>query len=373
MEQGSKRWFGGKGGGKSTPGQDGKAAPSPASPAARTAKAEARAGGPTDAGDVPPPRELSAEDSELQQTLTRVLASRCDVLMRAAGAETKQSDASLVIDCLRQLDETVIRQPPIAAQRALAVARNPMSSSSQLVDIFEQDPALTEALLQMANSSFYHRGNQPCIGISEAIQRVGVRGIEAIVTTNMVEGLLCRPGGAYATLLTQVWAHMTRTAPLARTLSRPFAASPETAFTVGLLHDVGKLMIFDYLSQLRARKRREIKVPERFLLDMLNRLHEPLGGIAALRWNLGAEAARSIAWHHHDPPPETPDSLSELLCVAERVDHSIRLGKAVDIWKIWREGELSTDAHEVLALVREIPGVMISGPDGSKAVPSKAA
>src|SRR5262249_8742725 len=139
-------------------------------------------------------REMSPEELELQTSLTRVLQGRCDVLMRAAQTETRQSDAPMVIDCLRRLDDAVIRQPPLAAQRALAVARNPMSSAAQLVQIFEQDPALTEALLQMANSSYYHRGNQPCVSISEAIQRVGVRGVEAIVTTNMVEGLLCRPG-----------------------------------------------------------------------------------------------------------------------------------------------------------------------------------
>ena len=125
----------------------------------------------------------------------------------------------MVIEILRLLDETAIRQRPVAAQRALAVARNPMSSATQLVHIFEQDPALTEALVQMANSSFYRRGTQPCIAITEAILRVGVGGVEAIVTTNMVEGLLCRPGSAYGQLLVQVWSHMTRTAQIARTLA----------------------------------------------------------------------------------------------------------------------------------------------------------
>ena len=141
----------------------------------------------------PAARELSAAEKALQQELTHTLEGRCDVLVRAAPPETRQSDAPMVIDCLRRLDDTVIRQPPIAAQRALAVAKNPKSGTAELVAIFEQDPALTEALLQMANSNFYYRGDEPCVAISKGIQGVGVRGVEAIVTTNMVEGLMCRP------------------------------------------------------------------------------------------------------------------------------------------------------------------------------------
>jgi len=369
MDQGFGRWFGNKGSGRSAPGGD----------AARDAQASqpAKPSPPESSGIAPdsdhavvatsPPREMTPDEQVLHQQLSRVLDGRCDVLVRASTADTRQSDAQMVVDCLRRLDGTVIRQPPLAAQRALAVIRNPMSSSAQLVAIFEQDPALTESLLRMANSSFYHRGSEPVVSIPHAIKAVGVRGIESIVTTHMVEGMLCRPGGAYAPLLTKVWAHMTRTAPIARSLAPAFGTSPETAFTVGLLHDVGKLLVFDYLSQLRARQRREIRVPERFLLDMLNRLHEPLGGIAALRWNLGASVANAIACHHHEPPPEQPDQLSELLCLSERADHASQAGVPVDVVRIWREGDCTADVARVSVLLADIPGITLADDGRTKA------
>jgi HD-like signal output (HDOD) protein len=257
----------------------------------------------------------------------------------------------MVIDCFRSLDEAAVRQPPIAAQQALAVARDPMSSSLQLLAIFERDPALTHALLRMANSQFYHRGSERCASIAGAIQLVGVRGVEAIVTINMIEGLMCRPGNAYAALLSNVWSHMTRTAPVARVLSPAFGTAAEMGFTLGLLHDVGKLVVFDYLTVLRTRHRREIRVSERVLFDMLNRLHEPLGTMAALHWNLGMDAAQAIACHHHEPPPETPNRLGELLCVSERVDHAMRTGFPLDLDRLWVERELTADRQEVRALL----------------------
>jgi HD-like signal output (HDOD) protein len=363
LDSGINRWTDLPGGARDARGKS--PATTPGSPG------NAKAGAPTPAdSDTVYATEagapLTGEELALQAELTRVLHGRCEVLMRAAGAEARQSDAPMVIECLLRLDDAVIRQPPVAGQRALAVVRNPLSGSAQLVGIFERDPALTESLLQTANSSYYHRGSEPCIAIAEAVQRVGARGVESIITMKMIEGVQGRLGSTHSLLQSQVWAHMTRTAPIARSLARPFQAVPESAFTVGLLHDMGKLMMFDYLSQLRAIYVREIKLPERFLLDMLNRLHEPLGGIAALRWNLGVGVAHAIAWHHREPPPTTRDLLGELVCLSERVEHCLLRGAPVDIARIWREAGLETDAREVLPLLRDVPGVSVTGTEGAK-------
>ena len=288
--------------------------------------------------------------------LRRTLEARCDVLFRTTSG---RGDAALVIDRLRGLDESGVRQPPFAAQRALAVARDPRSGTHELAAVFEQDPALTEALLRMGNSTHYRAGRDPCLSIRDAVQRVGVRGVEMIVTVHMVEGLLCKPGSAYAGLLERVWSHMTRTAPVARSLAPAFGIPAETAFTVGLLHDVGKLVLFDHLSRIRAEHRREIAIPEHFLLDLLDRLHEPIGGMAATRWELGDEAVLAIGTHHREPPPETTTPLGELLCLSERVDHAIRTRKPLDLDRLRAEAELTTDASVIRERLEGIDGLVL--------------
>lgn len=308
--------------------------------------------------DTPLSAENTAEE-ELAKSLRRTLEARCDVLLRAASPAVRQSDAPQLVERLRALDQAAIHQPPLAAQRALAVARNPRSSSDELAAIFGEDPALTEGLLRAANSNFYRRGEGRCVSIAEGIQGVGVRGIESIVTIRMVEGLLCRPGNAYAPILDQVWAHMTRSAPVARALAPAFGVAAETGFTVGLLHDVGKLVILDYVSRLRVEQRREIRVPESFLLDLLNRLHEPIGGLAALRWTLGPEAAHAIATHHREPPPETPSPLGEVLCVAERADHAVRLGFPLDVDGLWAQAEIAASVDDARAILEGCVGLAL--------------
>jgi len=155
----------------------------------------------------------------LEEELLLTLRERCRVLLQAAPPETSGSDAPAVIDSLMRLGETVIRQPPLAAQRVLAAVRDSNRPTRDFVPLFESDPALTRGLLRMANSAFYRRGSEPCISISESVQLIGLRGVECVVTQSMVEGMLCRPGGNYMGIVTEAWAHMTRTAPLARRLS----------------------------------------------------------------------------------------------------------------------------------------------------------
>ncbi len=317
-------------------------APSAASPAL----AGTSAGEGTDAGegggDDQPASGPPPTADEVRALLTRSLEWRAKTLVERSSAGPRLGDGPALVSSLRGGGEEQIRQIPFAAQRALTVSRNPNSGSAELVSLFEQDPTLTRDLLQTANSAWYARGDEAVISIVGAVQRVGYRAIENILMANIVRGLLCRPGGAYTALVGQVWSHMLRTATLAQRLAAPFGIDPETAYTLGLLHDVGKLAIFDHISSLRQDLHREVQMPEVFLHELLERLHEPIGGRAVLRWGLDVRVARAVAGHHRRPVPETADPLTELLFVADRLDGAGGGGLEKPDWEgLWREGALT--------------------------------
>lgn len=225
-----------------------------------------------------------------------------------------------------------IRRPPLAAQRALAACRDPNTSLGQILEAFHQDPALTQALLKHANSPFYSTG-EPLASLDAAAQRVGLSGLHSVLMSSMVDGLLCRPGGEYGTMVQQVWTHMVRTAPAARRIGQATGANPEKCYTLGLLHDLGKLIVFDRLTAMRTAGRQTLRIPRTFLRDVLGRLHGPIGGVAALQWNLDIESARAIAAHPRETYRRYQDSwygdigftldesegetLSQVLAVAE--------------------------------------------------------
>jgi hypothetical protein len=60
-------------------------------------------------------------------------------------------------------------------------------------------------------------------------------------------------------------------------LPSAFEVNPDQAMTLGLLHDVGKLAVFDRISALRVAARTEIGLPELPVRHLLRAVHEPLG------------------------------------------------------------------------------------------------
>ncbi len=274
--------------------------------------------------------------------LTAELRTRIDGLATRHG----DSDVTLLLDGIAAEPTATIRQLPAAAQRALALTQLSEPPMAELIAVFEEDPTLAQALLTQANSAFYG-ASRAVLSVRDALQRLGVSAARNVLMAHSVSALLCRPGGAYAQMVDEVWQHMVRTAPIARRIASAFNAEPEEAFGLGLLHDVGKLVIFDQLTTLRLEKRREIVIAPESLRDILAELHEPLGGLAVHNWNLGDAAAAAVATHHRNPVPLVRDALSEVLYVAEAADIAVIRGRDFDLAASWDRASLGGSAIRV--------------------------
>jgi HD-like signal output (HDOD) protein len=274
---------------------------------------------------------------------------RCDELREFADAAAARTDAQPLIDHIREHRSTVIRQPPLAAQRALAVTRDPNASGVEIVRLVGEDPTLTQAVLRHANSAFYATYSDPCVSLPEAVRRIGTAGVETVVLSAMVEGLLCRPGGQYQPIVDAVWSHMVRCGPIARAVAPAFGVVPEVAYSLGLLHDVGKLVVFDAMIALRSQVKRDTSFPAAFLHSALGILHEPLGGLAVLEWGLGPLAARAIATHRRASSAEFARAESEMLFIVERIDLAAVRKQPVDLEAWWEAGALTTERQRVEA------------------------
>ena len=288
-----------------------------------------------DEGDAPPPDPGGVPTTLLARLRERV-AERTRALLAPLRAQPGTADVRRLLEGVMQSEDSSIRPIPTAAARAMALARNPQSNLNDVADAFERDPSLAEGLLRLANSSWYRGGDERADSLREALQRTGSSGAEVVIMENALKSTLCRPGGAYDSLVTQVWLHLSRTAQLARSLSGTFGVEPDTAYMLGLLHDAGKLVLFDALSEQRHRARAASHIPYPILRAILHELHEPLGGLAMLRWELDMELATAVADHHRRNLPHQTSAESEMLYVAERADLTLNTGGACDLAK-WIE------------------------------------
>jgi hypothetical protein len=126
---------------------------------------------------------------------------------------------------------------------------------------------------------------------------------------------------------------------------------PEIAYSLGLLHDIGKLIVFDAIGALRTTVRRDPNFPTAFIHSALGVLHEPLGGLAAMQWGFGTVAARAIASHRRASAPPFARGESELLFVVERLDLAAIRQEAEDLESWWEAGGLTAERPHVEALL----------------------
>ncbi len=306
--------------------------------------------------DALPPADL--ELGEVKAWLDLDVRQRVAAVRDALSREDRATDAPAFLDALTASFEAVVRQPPLAAQRALSVTRDPQANAGKLVGLVETDPGLSQGLLRYANSAFYATSGGRCVSLMNAVHRVGTTGVHNVVLRAMVDGLLCRPGGAFQAQVDLVWSHMIRTAPIAQGISSSFAVQADEAYALGLLHDVGKLVVFDRLGELRRELKRDVRFPASITSLTLRYLHEPLGGLAALQWGLGPSVAHAISTHRRSPVPDMLDRRCELLYVAEKLD-LWRLGAQegdeppLEDW--WRDGALNVSRVGVGAAIAALP------------------
>ncbi len=330
------------------------AAPAPPAPAAAAPPAPAVSRLAESAESPDSPAAAAEPVVATEASLHRSLHWRAKVLLDGASKEALASDGPQLVETLKKANEAIIRQPPDAAARAINLARNPNTPLPQIVTLFENDPMLAQSLLRQANSVYYRRDGMPCTALSAAVQRVGMTGVLSILMASMVQQMLCRPGGAYDAQVQKVWTHMQRTAPIARATARAFEVDPEVAYSLALLHDVGKLLVFDHISMLRHEKRRDVRMPDQFFRQLVWHLHEPLGGLAALRWDMGGEAAYAISEHHRRPVPEQTNRMTECLHVAEAVELAHSNFTKLDWDAIWTNGAITADVAAVQDRLRSM-------------------
>jgi putative nucleotidyltransferase with HDIG domain len=194
-----------------------------------------------------------------------------------------------------------------------------------------RDPALTARVLRVANSSFYGFSGQ-VDNIKDACVILGVYTTRNIV---LAAGIIKHlTAGAFGGLdLSGLWQHAIGTGAAAKVLAKPAGVNPETAFTAGLLHDLGKFILAIYFSDsydavIRHRDREDSLLRDAET-DVLGFDHALVGAKVARVWSLPDSIVNAIEYHHLTATGEAR-RLANLVQVADIVCRGLELGDAGD-------------------------------------------
>lgn len=302
-----------------------------------------------DFGEPPRPRPAATVDTQAVASALRAdLALSFDWLRNAEAVEWGGADFLRVVSMLENSEETIVPQIAGALRDTVDILQDPEGNFAEAASVIRRDPSLTSAVLARANSAYY-APTEPIVCVDGAVSRLGASGTLNTLMYQVAHSLVCRPGPPYGEMPTKVWTHSEGVARLARHLAPALGAPPEACYTAGLLHDVGKLIIFDHIQRTKRELRRDVRVSRigtRLLLDVL---HGPLAGVAALEWNLGGGMARTLAGHHRHATPSQHDPVGETVYLADRTDIIARRGLDLDVDTLFRLGHVQASGTRVVA------------------------
>lgn len=188
------------------------------------------------------------------------------------------------------------------------------------------DPAIVARLLAAANSSAFGLSSR----IDSARQAFLVLGVDRVVAIILATALIQRfdtkTQNFDARLL---WRHTLGVATCARVIAEQTGYNTEIAFTAGLLHDIGKLLMFtaapaSYEAALHIRQYEDVSI----LLaetSVFGYDHAAAGGMLAKAWKLPSEITEAIAAHH--APDECGCELADIIHISEVLSHALDLGE----------------------------------------------
>ena len=217
---------------------------------------------------------------------------------------------------------------PQVASQAIALVENPDTSAAQLTKLLGQDTALAARVLKIANSAMFSVQRE-ITTLSQAIMIIGFKALKGII----VAATLRQLNRKFGKIEKMIWENSTCTAVCAHTITMKLKKSYiDEAFLLGLLHDLGKLVLVRQLPEEYSEIVKGTTNGKTFYnieQDSLGFAHPLIGALVAKKWNFNPETCQVIL-HHHDevvtPFDNLVDEKTAIIQFADLLAHKLGYG-----------------------------------------------
>jgi len=229
---------------------------------------------------------------------------------------------------------------PDVARELDALLRHGDPMMTQVVRLVEREPALVQRVWTRASSAEF---GGPPKGLHFAISRLGFDDLWRLAIQVCLQSELFRIPG-FQSEADHVRDHGLLAADVAAELAGERRGS---VYLAGLLHDVGKLMVYRHAS---VGLMYSSSAPDR-VRQLVSELHASLGVMVAREWNLGESVALAMGYHHN--PSKAPEDQQRTAWLVRAADIAVHV---VD-------GERHGLLRDPAAALAEIPADWLRGKD----------
>jgi putative nucleotidyltransferase with HDIG domain len=193
-----------------------------------------------------------------------------------------------------------------AALKLVTLLDHPEGSNDEVVQVLKHDSVLTAKLLRACNSPAVGL-EEPITSVDQAVLLIGHSQILQMVLSLAFGGPMAVELPGYAIEANELWRHSLTAATSAEVLVRngvDVGAEASVAFTVGLLHDIGKLVMVHVLTpEAQNAVRQRVTEGHQAIVEAEHEVfgtdHAEVGACLLKSWQLPDEIVEAVAHHHH--------------------------------------------------------------------------
>jgi putative nucleotidyltransferase with HDIG domain len=251
---------------------------------------------------------------------------RTNKLTRHKGSNVRQEyhgEIATAADMMRYM-ETIQELPTLSAvaMRVNGMLQEMNTTARELSEVIEKDQSMVSKLLRLANSSFFGFSSRVS-NVAHAVMILGFNSVlNAVLSMSVIDSLAFPKNKQNGMDLTAFWRHAISVAVVSRHLRQASGGHRhENAFTAGIIHDIGKVVMARYFSDRFGRVCQTMGT-EKSTFQEAEKSHFPMGhgavGAFLVRcWNLPDDLSAVVAQHHQ---PEIMSRANDLVLVVHAAD-----------------------------------------------------
>jgi len=193
---------------------------------------------------------------------------------------------------------------PTVLEKITLLLQNPQTSADEIGRAITTDQSLSSKVLKLVNSAFYGFPGKIST-ITHAVVILGFSTIKNIVLTASIFDVFRKKGqaGLGGFDMERFWMHSIACGAASQSLAKCIGSSErEECFIAGLIHDVGKILLCQYLNEEFRAIVHETRSANSLFVDAEKRLfgvtHQEIGGVLCESWNLPENLQNAVKYHH---------------------------------------------------------------------------
>lgn len=220
---------------------------------------------------------------------------------------------------------------PTIHLRLEEAVNDPKKSMADIARIIRDDPGLTARLLRIVNSAFYNFPSR-VETITHAVTIVGTQQLGALALATSVLNMFKGIPASFVNM-DSFWRHCVGCGVAARVIATyRREGNPERFFVAGMLHDIGRLVMFTKTSDRAREALLAAKESDRMLfeseLDIMGFTHAVVGGILLQAWRLPASLEEVVMFHHNPGAATRFPVETAIIHLADIITHTMCLGNS---------------------------------------------